>query len=315
MTEKYLNTNTGVLLLAFGGPDSLESVEAFLKSVIPGRPVTAEQVNRAIERYKLIGGKSPLLDITNRQAKALENRLNKNYEGLRVYVGMRHWNPYIKDTLNKMANDGIKRVIAISMAPQNSNASTGAYVKAVEETLSQHPGLEINFVETWHTNPLFIQALADKVKEGLYRFDKDKCDDIHVIFSAHSLPKKRAEKDPYISQLNETIKGVVNLTGICNYSLAYQSKGGGQVEWLEPEVDTVLEELARKNVKNVLLVPVGFVADHVETLYDIDIILKKKAKELGINFKRTDSFNDSSEFINALADVISQELMKQRSLT
>lgn len=296
----------GILLLAFGGPDSLDSVEPFLKSVIKGRPVTTEQIERVQEKYKTIGGKSPLLDITKSQAKALEKELNKNYKDIRVYLGMRHWPPLIKDTLDQMAKDGIKQVLTVIMAPQSSKASTGGYEKAINEALQEISSeLEVNYVESWHNHPEFIQALSNNIKEGLSQFSED---DVCIIFSAHSLPKRTVEKDPYVEQLNETINNVVNLTGITNYCLAYQSRGGGPFEWLGPDVDSVLEEIAGKGIKNVILIPLSFVADHIETLYDIDVVYKKKANDLGLNFRRTDSFNDSPEFINTLSKIISEKL-------
>ena len=311
MTASESGEKTGVLLLAFGGPDSLDSVKPFLESVLAGRPVSDEQVQRAKDRYKLIGGKSPLLDITDRQAKALESELSNNYQDLNVYVGMRHWHPYIKDTIDELAKAGIKKVVAVSMAPQNSKASTGGYVKSVEaakEVVAEAP--EITFVDDWHNNPLFLELLANKVEQGLSQFPTDRRENVHVIFSAHSLPEKLAENDPYVYQLKETISGVLSLTGPLNYTLAYQSRGGGPSEWLEPDVDKVLEELSEKGVKDVLLVPFGFVSDHVETLYDIDIVYKKKAQSLGLKFIRTSSFNDSVDFIEVLAKIVSEKLEK-----
>ncbi len=302
---------TAVLLLAFGGPESLDSVEPFLRSVLSGRPVTEEQVQKAKERYKMIGEKSPLLDITKQQAYSLQKKLSGAYGDLRVYIGMRHWHPYIKDTLQEMSRDGINKAVAVSMAPQNSKASTGGYIKAVTEALEEAAtALEVDFVETWHDNPFFLQALAGKIEKGLSRFSAANRPDVHIIFSAHSLPQGLVENDPYVDQLNETISGVLDLISPHDYSLVYQSKGGGPVEWLGPDVDSVLEKLAKKGKKHVLLVPVGFVTDHVETLYDIDVVYKKKAESLGLDFKRTESFNDSPEFIEALSRIIYEKLEK-----
>ena len=310
MTGKKADA-TAVLLLAFGGPESLDSVEPFLRSVLSRRPLTEEKVQKAKERYKTIGGKSPLLDITKRQARALQSELSRVYDDLRVYIGMRHWHPYINDTLQEMSRDGINKAVAVSMAPQNSKASTGGYTKAVREALEKtSTTLEVGFVETWHNNPYFLQALARKIEEGLSKFPEEKRKDVHIIFSAHSLPLRLVENDPYVDQINETISGVLDLIGPRDYTLAYQSKGGAPVEWLGPDVDSVLEKLAKKDNKDVLLVPVGFVTDHVETLYDIDVVYRKKAESVGLDFKRTESFNDSPEFIEALSKIISEKLEK-----
>jgi len=302
-----------ILLLAFGGPGSLEAVESFLKSVIKGRPVTEELIGRATEKYRLIGGKSPLVDITLRQAKALEAELRKGTVPIRldkgqsplVYAAMRHSRPFINDTLRRMAGDGVSKVLALISAPFNSAASTGGYKKAVEEALPQLPdGLEVSFIPSWHNHPRYIQALADMIKEGLAGFAEES-QKVYVLFSAHSLPEKAAQNDPYVEQLKETIGSVVNVTGMSNYSLAYQSRGGGEFEWLGPDVAEVLEEIATKGFKDLLLAPLSFVADNIETLYDIDMVYKKKASELGLNFRRLASFNDSPEFIKALAGIIS----------
>jgi len=312
--DKAPYSSLGVMLLAFGGPECLDSVEPFLKSVMPpGRPVTKDQVEKALARYKLIGGSSPLLAITKKQAAALNERLAKKFKGLRVYVGMRHWHPFIKDTLKEMINDGISKAIAVSMAPHKSKASTGGYAVSVNNALKESGNpITVEFVKSWHKNPCFIEALSTKIRKGLLEFPEGKREDVHIIFSAHSLPEIMVKNDPYVEEINETIKGVLDKIGQKNWRLAYQSKGGGKLEWLGPEVETVFEELSEKGVKDVLVVPVGFVSDHVETLYDIDILCKDKAQSLGLNFKRTESLNDSKEFIGALFEVISEHIEKMR---
>ncbi len=300
-------SDTAILLLAFGGPESIESVEPFLKSVLHGRPVSKEQIDRAIARYKAIGGKSPLLDITRRQAQALEDSLRDEYPDLTVYVGMRHWHPFVKDILEEMVRDGIKRVVAVSMAPHNSKASTGGYIKAVEDALNgMDVKPEVTFVKSWHNHPLFIRALSNRIKDGLARFSRK--DDVHIIFSAHSLPEKMVEDDPYVDQIHETIKGVDKEIGPIKWHLAYQSRGGGPFEWLGPDAGELMEELSNNGVKDILLVPVGFVSDHVETLYDIDIIYRDKAEGLGIHFERTESLNDHDDFIAALRAIVAEYL-------
>lgn len=290
-----------VLLLAFGGPEDLDAVEPFLRNVLPGRPITPELVERVKKRYELIGGKSPLPEITKRQAKLLEQRLGA---GFKVYVGMRHWHPFIKDAVQQIKNDGLTSVIAVPMAAQNSKASTGGYIDALNKALEEVSGLDVKIVGAWHKNPLYLKAVAEKVKEALDSFPEEKRRDIQVVFSAHSLPKRTVEGDPYEMQLRETVDAVLQITGPLNSHLAYQSKGQAPGEWLGPEVEAVMEALAREGKKDVLIVPVGFVCDHVETLYDIDIVFKKKAEELGMNFRRAASLNDSPLFIETLADIV-----------
>ena len=299
-----------VLLLAFGGPENLDAVEPFLRNVLIGRPITPELVDRVKKRYELIGGKSPLPEITRNQARLLEERLNKTSSfilhpsSFKVYVGMRHWHPFIKDTVKQIKEEGIKRIIAMPMAPQASKASTGGYIDAMNKALEEVPGIEVIVAEAWYKNLLYLQAVADTVKGALKEFPEERRMDVQVIFSAHSLPKRTVEGDPYEMQLKETMDGVLKIIGPINSSLAYQSKGQAPGEWLGPEVELVMERLAKEGKKDVLIVPIGFVCDHVETLYDIDIVFKKKAEELGMNFKRAASLNDSKAFIEALADIV-----------
>ncbi len=302
----------GVILLAFGGPNCLYCIKPFLKSVMPpGRPVTKEQVENAVRRYRLIGGGSPLLAITQKQAAALNEKLAEKFNGLRVYVGMRHWHPFIKDTLEDMVNDGISKAVAVSMAPHNSKASTGGYKAAVNKALDElGDSIKVEFVKSWHNNPYFIEAVSTKIRDGLSQFPEERRRDVHIIFSAHSLPEIMVQNDPYVEEINETIQAVIDNVGQKNWSLAYQSKGGGKLKWLGPEADAVLEELSRNGAKDILFVPVGFVSDHVETLYDIDILCKDKAQGLGLNFKRTESLNDSKEFIDGLCKVVSEHIEK-----
>lgn len=318
---------TAVLLLAFGGPDDMDSIEPFLKNVLPGRPVTPELVERVKSRYALIGGKSPLPEITWKQAKLLEERLNKSLPGtvpilrhdeavsvnrdsplFKVYVGMRHWHPFIKDTVRQIKCDGISRIIAVPMAPQASKASTGGYIDALNKALEEFSGLDVKVVESWYKNPLYLQAVADTLKEALKELPEERRKYLHVIFSAHSLPIRTVEGDPYEVQLQETMQGIVQITGPLSHCLAYQSKGQASGEWLGPEVEAVMESLAKEGKKDIIIVPIGFVCDHVETLYDIDIVFKKKAEELGMNFNRAASLNYSPLFIEALADIVKTSL-------
>ncbi len=302
------NNAVAVLLLAFGGPENLDVVEPFLRNVLVGRPITPELVERVKKRYALIGGKSPLPEITRKQAKLLEERLNSSLiphpSSFKVYVGMRYWQPFIKDTVKKISDDGLRRIIALPMAAQNSKASTGGYIDALNKALEEKTGLDVKVIGAWNRNNFYIQAVAETVKAALTEFPEERRNSVQVIFSAHSLPKRTVEGDPYEAQLRESVEDVVKLVGPMDWHLAYQSKGQAPGEWLGPEVESVMEGLAKEGKKDVLIVPIGFVCDHVETLYDIDIVFKKKAEELGMNFKRAASLNCSPLFIDALADIV-----------
>lgn len=309
--------NSAVLFLAFGGPESLDDVKPFVMNVLAsrGRTPAQAQIDGIIERYKLIGGRSPLLEITRSQALALEAVAREAGNPVKVYVGMRHWHPFIKDTLDEIRNDGVEKVLALPLAPHNSQAVIGGYVEAVKKVLNgMETRVDVSYVKSWHTHPLFLEALKEKIIEALSGFSGEDRKNIQLIFSVHSLPLRLVQDDPYVEQVKETIDGVLKLIDQTEkpvqWHLAYQSKGGGPGEWLGPDIESVLKTLAERGDKNVLLVPVGFVSDHVEILYDIDILAKEAANSLGINFRRTLSLNDSSKFIEALFTIVSENLQR-----
>ena len=300
-----------LLLLAFGGPRSLDEVEIFLTRLFKGRKPFPEQLERVKERYRLIGGFSPLPEITWRQAKALEEKLNAKGYPFKSYVGMRYGRPLIKETLRKILHDGIREIIAIPMAPFRSRASTGAYIEEVsrvKENLEE--GMEISFIEGWYLHPLFIEAIREKVREGLMEFTPEERKRVHLIFTAHSLPKTIIESDPYINDFEASVKGVLEGIEPLKWHIAFQSKGGGPEEWVGPDVESVLKELSQDNVREALIVPIGFVSDHIEILYDIDILYREKAESLGMVLKRAPSLNLSRRFIEALSSVVEEHIHK-----
>lgn len=303
----------GVLLMAHGGPDTLEDVEPFLSHILKDRPLSPAYLDEVRERYRLIGGKSPLLAVTQRQAAALETRLHSEKIPAKVYIGMRHWHPFIPEAVRAMAADGIARGAALCLTPQDSAWSVGAYLAALDDA-QKAEGTSINLfpVRHWHDEPLLHRAFAAKIREGLGRFPKP--DAVTLLFTAHSLPEPSgAQGGPYPAQVAETVQGILQkLGGTHRWRLAYQSVPGGagrrQGNWLGPEVEPTLRELAEAGCRDVLAVPVGFVADHVETLYDLDILHRGQAEALGIRFERTASLNDDPLFIEALAAVIRKKL-------
>ncbi|MHB1418257.1 MAG: ferrochelatase [Bacillota bacterium] len=299
----------GVMLMAFGGPDSPEAIEPFLINLMGGRKPTPQVIEKVRERYKIIGGKSPLLEITRRQARALEERLRKEGAEITVKVGMRYWHPFIPDTLASMAAAGVKKVLAISLSPHYSRVSTGAYAAEIARyaTTENSPG--VHMADPWYDHPFFIEALSEKVKEGLNCFPEEQRSGVEVVFSAHSLPMSHIEEgDPYVAQVEATVDALLERIGPVSWHLAYQSRGGGAGQWLEPEVGEILNGIAARGQRNVLLVPIGFVADHIETLFDIDIAYRQQAKDLDLNFVRAGALNDGPAFIEALARIVITEL-------
>jgi ferrochelatase len=302
-----MSKKTAILILAFGGADTVENVEPFLKNILSPRTPSPELVEDAKARYRMIGGSSPLTDITTKQAKLIAMRVNRGRkEKLPVYVGMKNWAPYIKDAVADMKKDGIERAITVIMSPFSTPASTGGYVKDLNEAIAASGGgIEVALVEPWHAKIKFVDALIDKMQAGLCEFltvrDKRK---ILIIYSAHSLPVNLVKDDPYVKLMRETIEMAGEMLHF-DSKLAFQSKGGGQgVEWLGPSVEEAIDAAVAGNMEAVLLVPISFVADNIETLYDVDIHFKNRAKKAGLKFARAHTLNTYDKFIDVIAEAI-----------
>ena len=306
-----------LLLLAFGGPGSLEEVEPFLIRLFRGRDPSAQQIERVKERYALIGGSSPLREITGAQAKALERRLNRAKVAFMSYVGMRYGHPLIEEALKEILRDGIHEIVALPMVPFRSRESTGAYIDEVKRVLKEiGNGLDISFVEGWHCHHLFIEAIREKIVEALSEFRPGSRERVHLLFTAHSLPRAVVEQDPYVGDMEESVRKVrEGMEALSNlpWSIAFQSKGRSSEEWIGPEVESVLTGLSGRGIREVLVIPIGFVSDHIEILYDIDILFQKKAESLGMVLKRTRSLNTSELFIEALAQAVEERMGRERS--
>jgi protoporphyrin/coproporphyrin ferrochelatase len=301
-----------LLLLAFGGPRSLDEVEFLLTRLFRGRKPSAEQLEKVKDRYRLIGGCSPLPDITWKQGEGLEKKLRARGYPFKAYVGMRYCHPLIEETLREILDDGLKEIVALPMAPFQSRASTGAYMDEVTRVNEKLGGeFEVSFAREWHCHPLFIEAVCEKIEEGLLNFLPEERERVHLIFTAHSLPKSVALTDPYVKEMEESVEAVIDKMGRQPWHIAFQSKGTGPEEWIGPDVEPVLLELASHNVRGVLIVPIGFVSDHIEILYDIDIAFQKKAESLGMVLKRSPSLNTSEKFLEALAAVVEEQVREK----
>jgi ferrochelatase len=298
----------GVLLMAYGTPENPEQVEAYFTHIRGGRAPSSEAVENLKERYSRVGGRTPLLGITNEVARKLEERLNAAGGRFRVYVGMKHWHPFIGDVMPQMVEDGVRRVVALALAPHYSRISIGGYRKAVDEAQAAlgNP-FDVQFVDWWHDSQPFRRLIAALIEEALGNFPEEVRDEVTVVFSAHSLPERIREwDDPYERQLHESSVGVAELAGVRDWRFSFQSAGHTGEPWLGPDILDSLEELAREGKRYVLQVPIGFVSDHLEILYDIDIEAKEKAAELGITLHRTELPNARDEFIEVLAAEVSE---------
>ena len=290
---------TAVLLLAHGSPDSVEEVPDFLLRVTGGRPLPPPIVDEVKHRYGLIG-RSPLTELTLKQGEVLARELE-----LPVYVGMRNWKPFIADALRAMTSDGIQHAVAICLAPQNSRTSVGLYRS--ELTINRETSFTIDFVDSWHDHPLLIKAFAEKLRAGWDRARREAgTQNLPIIFTAHSVPERTiAEGDPYESQAKETASLVAREAALApeDWAFAFQSQGMSGGAWLGPRVEDTILGLKEKGHRAVFLQPIGFLCDHVEVLYDIDIGFKKFAETHGMRLWRAESLNDSALLAAALADV------------
>jgi ferrochelatase len=294
---------TAVLLLAHGSPDSVDQVPDFLLRVTGGRPLPQPVVEEVKHRYGLIG-RSPLTELTVKQAELLAREI-----GMPVYVGMRNWNPLIDDAVNTMAADGIEHAVAICLAPQNSRTSVGLYRSALADSGSS---FTVDFVESWHDEPALIKAFAEKLHTGWSRASREAgANRIPIIFTAHSVPERTiADGDPYESQAKDTASLVAREAGLAreDWTFAFQSQGMSGGAWLGPRVEDTILSLKEKGHQGVLVQPIGFLCDHVEVLYDIDIGFKQFAEMQGMRLWRAASLNDSPLLTTALADVARSRL-------
>ena len=300
-----------VLMMAYGGPDTLEDVEPYLLDVRGGRETPPALVEKIRARYAQIGGRSPLLEITCAQAAALEEALNQSSKDrFKTFVGMRHWTPYIHQAVRQIKASGFTHIVGLCMAPYYSKMSIGAYQEKLGIALKENAldeVVDLHLVESWHDHPLFIQTIAEKARAAVQRFSFEERENLQFLFTAHSLPAAIMEQgDPYADQLAETARLVAQALDLPadRWQLCYQSAGAQNLRWLGPELEAVLDDLAAVGRKSVLVVPIGFVADHVEILYDIDIEAQETAQSLGIHLERSESMNASPEFIQALAAIV-----------
>jgi protoporphyrin/coproporphyrin ferrochelatase len=299
---------TGVLLMAYGTPATLDDVAPYYTHIRGGRPPAPEALENLRERYRKVGGRTPLLELTNRVADQLQARLDAtNPGGYRVYVGMKHWHPFIGEVVPQIVADGVREVIGIALAPHYSRYSLEGYRKYVNQALETVDApFALHFVESWQAHPLFRRLIADRIGETLAQFPADERDQVTVLFSAHSLPEKiRAAGDPYPEELRESAAGIAELLGLPDHRFCYQSAGMTGEPWLGPDILDYLEELDAEGVRHVLSAPFGFVAEHLEVLWDIDTEAQDKAAELGMTLRRIRMPNADPEFVEVIAAVVS----------
>ena len=299
--------------MAHGAPTSVDDIPLYLKNIRGGTDSSPEVIQIIRDRYEAIGGSSPLLEITKSQAENLEKFLNQNGGNFKVYIGMRNWVPYIRDVVKQMLEDGVEKILALCLAPQYSTWSTKLYFNvfndALEENSKGNPP-SVQLIGSWANQPSLIDAFVEKYNIAIDKISALGYKQVHTVFTVHSIPAESLELgDFYDKEYDSTVKAIVERTKPFRWYQAYQSQGMIPVPWLGPTVESVLDRIARIGSKPVLMVPVGFVSDHVEILYDIDIEFVEYAKSKNLKLFRTESLNNSPLFTEALASVVWEHLV------
>jgi len=307
------NSREAILLLAHGSPDRVEDIPEYLRNITGGRPLPEEVVREVEQRYRQIG-RSPLTELTVRQAEAVARE-----SGLPVYVGMRNWRPYIREAVAQMAQDGITRAAVVCLAPHNSRTSVGLYRRALVAGAGGEENalpFTVDFVESWHDHPLLIEAFAERLRQAWRRSCAEAGGPLPVIFTAHSVPVRTIQEgDPYERQTRETaalvaaaVPEIFTANSSPGWRFAFQSQGMSGGEWLGPTVEETILQLKSAGYTALFVQPIGFVCDHVEILYDVDIAFRRFAEENGMRLWRAESLNDSLTFARAVAALAASRL-------
>jgi ferrochelatase len=300
-----------VLLIAFGGPTSREEIRPFLENILRGTSVPSERVEEVVRHYEAVGGKSPLNEITLRQAKALEKFFNEDQLPLKVYVGMRNASPFFVETLKQMADDGIQRALGFILSSLRTEASWDRYKKEIANARSQinDSAPEIDYCEGWHGHPLFIRTWAELIQASFRKIAAEKRQATPLVFTAHSVPESMASQSPYVEQFESTAHLIAQQLGHQRWSIAYQSRSGKPTDaWLEPDIAHAIRQLAIEGISEVIVAPIGFVCDHVEILYDLDIEVANIAARHGVHLLRVRCPNDHPTFVAMIADLVATRL-------
>ncbi len=288
--------------MAYGGPDSLEEVEPYLLDVRGHRPTPPQIVEEVRARYAGVGGRSPIRERTEAQARALEGALHRDGGRFVAAVGMRHWKPTIRQALEGLVAAGVRRAVGLVLAPHYSRMSVELYFEKMEEARAP---IEVAPIREWHRLPGFVEAIAERIRSALERFPPERRRDVPVLFTAHSLPERILEwDDPYPAQLRSSVEAILERLDPRPHAFAYQSMGKRPEPWLGPEVGEVLDGLARQGHRDVLVAPIGFTSEHLEVLYDVDVELRRRAASLGVRLERIEMANEHPAMIEGLAGLV-----------
>lgn len=296
-----------VLLIGFGGPTRPEQIRPFLDNVLRGKPVPPERREEVVHHYLDVGGASPYNELTFALAEALGRRLVQDGSPLPVYVGMRHWDPYLAATLGRMAQDGRRHAVGVVLAAHRSPPSWEAYLRAVDEARGTVGAAApaVDYLDDWSAHPLFVEALAERTTAALESVSPAARDRAGLVFTAHSIPTPMSDRSGYAASIARTGGLVAARLGRRPFSVAYTSRSGNPADpWLEPDISDALERLRRENVREVVVSPIGFLCDHVEVLYDLDREARGTAERLGLGFHRAGTVGDHPAFVRMLSSLV-----------
>jgi ferrochelatase len=301
---RSLHSRFGILMLGFGGPECMEDVRPFIANVTAGRNVPIERLETVVEQYKTIGGRSPFNELTAMQAQALAEELERSGEPIAVYTGMLFWHPHVSEAVAAMKADGVQHALVAIMAPHRTEASFERYMAAAEYAAETSP--QLHFFGTWHTDPLFIEAVSDRVLGTLNAIEDVQPQSVQLIFTAHSVPQKMSDLSGYAQQIAETatrvVASIAEIRAAFDWCVGYQSRSGSPQEpWLDPDIAERINEAKTAGKTHVVVVPIGFVCDHVEVLFDLDVLAAKAADAAGIKMLRAGTVGHHSSFIKLLA--------------
>ena len=297
-----------VLLIGFGGPARREEIRSFLDNILRGRPIPPARYEEVVHHYEVMGGRSPYNEHTERQAEALRSRLNRDGLEIPVVVGMRNWNPYIVDTLRELTVRGARNVLGFILAAHRCEASWERYQAAVDDAREKigSGAPQVEYPAPWHTHPKFIEAAAARVDEAIANMDRDDAERAELIFTAHSIPAPMDAVSGYANQIRESAELVASRLHRYSWSLAFQSRSGSPRDpWLEPDISDVIRKL---DARPAIVMPIGFLCDHVEVLYDLDVEAANVARECGLTMVRAGTVGDHPAFIDLIAETVGVHL-------
>lgn len=299
-----------VLIVSFGGPSGPQDVRPFLANVLRDRRVPPHRVEEVAANYELFGGVSPLTRITQRQAAGLEQRLRQKRIDLPVYIGMRNWHPFLADTLREMSEKGLHRAIGLIAAAHHSYSSCQQYKENVRDARREiveqgHADVAVTYVESWYDHPLFVETIARHTAAAIEQLDASLQAHVRIIFTAHSLPLRMAAKSRYVEQLTTSARLIMERLGRSDWALVYQSRSGLPTDpWLEPDIRNYLQAERNKGLPAAVVVPIGFISDHIEVLFDLDTQAAELCREIGLPMVRAATPGDDPLFIDMMADVV-----------